>query len=447
MSRADKQEESKPKASKKRCIVIGVLTPIIAFALAFLILIFVTMGMYSPLYLSRVMTHFDSSVKDYKIFPERVISKSDKPYLYQKNYDASLAELSVTYFDGKRNRTVILSDFVNRSDTLSFIVVKDGVVIYEQYANDYDESSVNTSFSMAKSVVSLLIGKAIEDGYISSVNQRISEFIGEFSGLKIGDTTIEQLLLMRSDIVYEEDKLLWFGDDSLTYWHPDLRKLALSHTDMTGRYGGKFHYNNYHPLLLGIILERSTGMSVSEYFERSFWHKIGAEYDASWSLDSKESGFEKLESGINFRAMDFIKIGSTVLNGGCLNGERIIGEDWLKASMLCTFPLNSSEYDGTFLQGRNIGYKYMWYTIPSASSGDIHGSADGTGCANTAFEEGGMNDINDSESGIFDIFAWGKSDQILYISPSNSTVILRTGISDGGVKNWAEFLRDLSGLI
>ncbi len=189
-----------------------------------------------------------------------------------------------------------------------------------------------------------------------------------------------------------------------------MRELALSHTNLTDKYNGKFHYNNYHPLLLGIILERSTGMSVSEYFERTIWRKIGAEHNASWSLDGDKSGFEKMESGINFRAVDFIKIGSMVLHQGFWNGTQIISDEWIDLSTLCEFPLEPDEYAGSFFEGENIGYKYMWYCTPSAQGG----------C---------------------DIIAWGKSDQILYISPANNSVVLRTGKTDGGVSDWLETIK------
>lgn len=82
---------------------------------------------------------------------------------------------------------------------------------------------------------------------------------------------------------------------------------------MTDEYNGRFYYNNYHPLLLGLISERSIGQSVYEFFGCEIWQKIGAEYDAYWSVDSNKSGFGKMESGINFRAVDFLKIGSMVL--------------------------------------------------------------------------------------------------------------------------------------
>ncbi len=366
------------KLTKTKRMVIGILAPVTAILLAFLILCIVTMCMYSPTYLGRVMTHWDSSVKDYKTFPERTIEKSEKPYTYPENIDSSLGGKTVKYADKQKN----LNDFIESTATTSFLVVKNDEIVYEKYANGYDENSVNTSFSMAKSVVSLLIGKAIEDGFINSVNQPISDYITEFKELEIGKTTIEDLLLMRSGIVYDEDKFLWFGDDTLTYWYDDLRELALSHTSLTDKYNGGFHYNNYHPLLLGIILEHSTGISVSEYFGREIWRKIGAENDASWSLDSDKCGFEKMESGINFRAVDFIKIGSMVLHGGFWIGTQVIDGEWLNRSTLCEFPIDNNEYKGSFIEGKNIGYRYMWYCTPSAQSG-------------------------------YDIVAWGKSDQIL----------------------------------
>ena len=384
------------------------MVPVSAILLAFIILLIVTMSLYSPAFLGRVLTHWDSSVSDYKIFPERAIEKSKQPYSYPKNPDFQFDNLTVHY----ANRQGNLSTFIQSTDTTSFIVVKNDQIIYEQYANGYQENSVNTSFSMAKSVVSLLVGIAIENGSIKSVREPIANYISEFENREIGEVTIEDLLLMRSDIVYQEDKFLWFGDETLTYWHDDLRKLALSHTELTDQYNGCFHYNNYHPLLLGIILERSTGVSVSQFFEREIWQKIGAEYSASWSLDSEATGFEKMESGINFHAVDFVKIGSMVLHGGYWNGTQIISDEWLKTSTLCDFPLNDSKYANSFLSGKNIGYKYMWYCTPSAQSG-------------------------------YDIIAWGKSDQILYISPATSTIILRTGKTDGGVSNWVEILKEL----
>lgn len=165
-------------------------------------------------------------------------------------------------------------------------------------------------------------------------------------------------------------------------------------------------------MFLGIILERSTGVTVSTYFEQKIWAKIGAEYAASWSLDSEKSHFEKMESGINFYATDFMKIGSMVLHNGFWNGTQIINKDWLDHSTLYEFPIKADEYENSFLEGKNIGYQYSWYSTPSNLSS-------------------------------YDRFAWGKSDQILYISPIHDLVLLRTGKTDGGISNWIDVIKEI----
>ncbi len=144
-------------------MVCAIVTPIVALLLAFLILCFVTMGMYTPVFLKRVLFHWDSSVNDYKIFSERLVAKGENPYVYQKAENPAIGEITIAY-SGKEK---ILNDFIGSTQTTSFIVAKNDRIVYEKYADGYDENSVNTSFSMAKSIVSLLVGKAIEKGAYS----------------------------------------------------------------------------------------------------------------------------------------------------------------------------------------------------------------------------------------------------------------------------------------
>ena len=389
---------------------------IICVSIVIVVIAFITVSCFicSPTFVFRLLRRFDSSVDDYRFFPSRTISQSDAPYYYEYNLNAELENMQLTY-KTRDNKEIAktLADFVISTGTSSFIIIKDEKIIYEQYANGYDRTSINTSFSMAKSIVSLLIGKAVEDGRINSEYQPVSDFIHEFTGTNMEHITIKDLLTMRSDISYEGSGFLWFQDDAYTYWMPDLRKLALNHRVLTDKYQGKMRYNNYHPLLLGIILERSAGMSVSEYFERSFWRQIGSEYDASWSLDSDKTRFEKMESGLNFRSIDFVKIGSMLLNDGYWNGRQIINPNWIRTSAIVDFPINENEYADTFLEGRNIGYGYMWYSRPSPSGG-------------------------------VDFWAWGKYDQILYVSPANNMVILRTGSKNGNVLDYSEVLENIT---
>lgn len=380
----------------------------VAFGIALAALIIFVAGsaaLYSPEYIYRVIVNGESGIEDYRFFPERAIPKSSQPYQYAYDIDESVGTMSVQYNapDGS-TRTAQLMDLLKANGTTSLIVVRDDTVIFETYLNEYFQTSVNTSFSSVKSLDSLMIGMAIEDGFILNVRQPISDFIPEFKDTAFADITIENLLTMRSPIRYEEG-LIWFTDDAKTYYMPDLRDLALHKMRIDADYSGGFHYNNYHPLLLGIILERSTGRSVADYFGQKIWDQIGAEYDASWSLDSEENGFEKMESGLNFVSIDYAKIGSMLLHRGQWNGVQVIGEDWIDRSTVAHEVLSEADAGTDHFEKYAMGYRYMWYSMPNGQGG-------------------------------YDYFAAGKYGQYLYISPENNTVIVRIGNSEGDVACW-----------
>ena len=149
------------------------------------------------------------------------------------------------------------------------------------------------------------------------------------------------------------------------------------------------------------MLFRSTGEHVADYFQKKVWEKIGAENDASWSLDSEASGFEKMESGLNFKSIDFAKIGSMLLHNGTWNGHEVINKEWIVLSTIAA-PLTQTELEDYSLKDINVGYKYMWYSTENAK-------------------------------GSHDFYAAGKYGQYIYISPENNTVIVRTGNSTGEV--------------
>lgn len=372
---------------------------------------------YSPEYMYRVFKYGESDVNDYKIFPERIIQHSANPYYYKVKPTNGLEDHKISYtYNGKAHEKG-LSLFLEENNSTAFMVVHNDNIVFEQYYNGYNRNSINTSFSSVKSIGSLLIGIAIDEGYIESEAQSIADYISELKDTAFEDITIKDLLLMRSNIQYEEGGL-WFGDDAKTYYLPDLRELAINQIKINQGYEGSFHYNNYHPLLLGIILERSTGQSVSGFLEEKLWKKLGTEYNASWSLDSNKSGFEKMESGLNFRTIDFIKVGSMLLNKGKWNGEEIVSEDWINKSLIAPFPINNEEYKNSGLWDTGIGYQYMWYSF-------------------------------ENKKGSHDIFAYGKFGQILYISPENNIVIARNGINEGEIdwKVWVNVLRDVADAI
>jgi CubicO group peptidase (beta-lactamase class C family) len=226
-----------------------------------------------------------------------------------------------------------LEAFLTDSGTQAFIVIRDDTVLYERYFNGFRRESVTTSFSAAKSFVSTLVGIAIADGAITSLDDPITRYLPELAERdpRFDAITIRHLLGMSSGIRYLENGFV-NGDDALTYYYPDLRELALRRTAIASPPGERWLYNNYNPLLLGLVLERATGVPVAQYLQTRLWEPIGAEYPASWSLDSDASGFEKMESGINARAIDFAKLGRLYLDEGSVRGQQVLPAAWVHAA-------------------------------------------------------------------------------------------------------------------
>jgi CubicO group peptidase (beta-lactamase class C family) len=233
---------------------------------------------------------------------------------------------------GEDNGTARLDDVLHGTDTRAFVVVHRGRVVFERYYGDSGPKTLETSFSVAKSFVSTLVGIAIDEGRIGSVDDPVTRYVPELAvrDPRFKQVTLRDLLTMSSGLRYQESSFPSpRGDDTYTYYGVDLRKDALKRTEIE-QAPGKWHYNNYNPLLLGLVLERATGMSVSAYMASRLWQPLGAGSDASWSLDSKRSGFEKMESGLNATALDHARFGLLFLHGGEWNGRRIVSREWVR---------------------------------------------------------------------------------------------------------------------
>jgi CubicO group peptidase (beta-lactamase class C family) len=352
-----------------------------------------------PAYVLRIARHREETVYDYKWLAARPMAASPSPF----HFEEEPAEAMVQALFEQHPAIDDLDDYLEQTQTQAFIVIQNDAILYEKYFNGASRDSIVTSFSVAKSFASALIGAAIADGFIQSVDDPITDYLPElaerdpaFAGI-----TIHNLLRMSSGIKYEESG--WFdGDDTLTYWYPDLRKLALEETTISDPPGSYFLYNNYHPLLLGMILERATGMPVAAYLEAKIWQPVGMEFDGSWSLDSETTGFEKMESGINGRAIDFAKFGRLYLRSGDWDGEQVLPADWVAQSTRPDTSLDRGDYyPDPFLEHDGY-YSYMWW-------GMRHDESD------------------------YDFMAHGNFGQLIYVSPNKNLIIVRNG------ESWGEF--------
>lgn len=358
-------------------------------------------------YLTRTIFWGESDYKDLEKFPARTIHKAPPTFTFDQlpadnPYASQIEAIGDDATDGR------VEDYLEASGTTSFLVVRDDELVYERYFNGYDKDSLQTSFSMAKSYASALVGIAIDEGYIKSVNEPITNYIPELlkKDERFESITIRNLLTMSSGIKYEEGgDLPWSeeADDTKTYYATDLRDLALN-CRIEGEPGEYFEYNNYNPLLVGLILERATGMSVSRYLQEQLWKPVGMEAEGSWSLDSTRSGFEKMESGVNARARDFARFGMLFAKEGRnWEGEQLISQSWVE---------ESTRADAT--TDPSLEYQYFWWVnTPDKSS---HFSAR------------------------------GKYGQYIYVAPEKDLVIVRLGKEEGeqGYDYWINLFEELS---
>jgi CubicO group peptidase (beta-lactamase class C family) len=298
-----------------------------------------------------------------------------------------------------------LDEFLRGTDTLAFLVVHDDRLVHERYFDGATRASLQTSFSAAKSFVSALVGIAIDAGLIGSVDDQVTDYLPELAERDPGfrQITLRDLLTMSSGIHYEEGGFPSLGDDTYTYYGVDLRDVALNRTRIDGPPGLAWHYNNYNPLLLGLVLERTTKTSVSNFMARRLWQPLGAEADATWNLDSESSGFEKLESGVNARPVDYARFGLLFLHDGEWNGRRIISEDWVRASTGAEPAADPASYQG---------YRYFWW-------------------------------LDVERPGRF--YALGKYGQYIYVAPDADAVVVRFGRDWGlGDTTWLATFRDIA---
>jgi CubicO group peptidase (beta-lactamase class C family) len=389
-------------------IVLGIMVLLISI---FFIAMSVTQ---SPTYAWRILRYGKSDTQDYKIFPERPILNGDSYSLLPRGKQGTPYEVEYPYDGGTRKET--LDELLSRIDTRAFLIVKDDQLIFETYLNS-SQKDINTSFSSAKSFNSAMIGAAIADGYIDSVDDPVIKYIPEIQGRGLDTLTIRDLLLMNSGIQYVEGGELPFyktpfADDALTYYSADMRKTALSVRASGAPIAEAFHYNNYHPLLEGLIIERVTGMHVAEYLQERFWKPMGAEFPASWSLDSKASGFEKMESGINARARDYARFGLIFLHNGSWNGVQILPEEWVRESTEPLRPDPRTWETMTYWPDYNGYYKYHWWGI-------------------------------NNTDGSYDFYAHGKYDQIIYVAPRKNVVIVRLGNAPDDKLMWPLVLHNI----
>jgi CubicO group peptidase (beta-lactamase class C family) len=361
---------------------------------------------YSPTYVYRLIWFNVADVYDYTYFENRHIKASDSAFMFKRKLNERYVE---SLFHDKVISTgnESLDEWAEKSKTTALIFIQRDTILYEKYFNGFDRGSYFHSQSMAKSFISFLIGAAIDDGLIKSINDPMTKYIPELKkrDSRFEKITVEDLLMMRSGLKYNTSKLPFLNihapwhDEAVGYYHENVRKLLLDKVQISSEPGKYFQYCNYNTSYLGLIIERATGKTVSQYLQEKLWSQM-MEYDALFSIDSKESGFEYMPSRLIARAIDYARFGRLFLNDGNWNGKQLISVSWIKKSILEDESVPRKFYPDYFGGGcKRTYYTYQWWG---------HRNCDST----------------------YQFFANGNLGQIIYIIPHEDIIIVHCGNSN-----------------
>ena len=284
------------------------------------------------------------------ILPTRLINKSSDPY----SLSYQLINLdSLTYRYGGKKFTI--NDYINTFKVAGLIVVKDDKILYENYNFGNDETSKWMSFSVTKSVTSMLIGAAIKDGFIKSVNDPVSTYVTDLNRGNYSNVSIEDVLQMSSGIDWNEDYADPNSDVNIASGFNDTKLYSyLNKLEVSNKPGTKFNYNTAESNVIGGIVRAATGQNLSTYLEKKIWQPFGMEFDAYWALDSDYSQ-ELGGCCINATLRDYARIGLFALKNGVLpDGRNTLPNDWMIKS---TKPSPGFSYYGYQWWLAGFGYK------------------------------------------------------------------------------------------
>ena len=340
----------------------------------------------------------------YEIFPTSKLSHSSKPLVFKKG--ASLELPSNFIFEDK---VVKVDEYLSRTDTSALLILKDGKISYENYWLTGGKNVQWISMSVAKSFISALIGIAIDQGHIKSLEDEVTDYVPQLKNSAYDNVRIKDILQMSSGASWNEDysdpnsdinrssKIFAIGG-SLDEFSASLKKEL--------KPGSYNRYNSTDTQVLGMLLREATRTSVTKYMQEMLWHPMGAQDSGYWILDSKN--MEMAYAGFNATARDYAKLGELYRLGGKINGKQIIPSDWVKASVKPDAP--------HLMPGDNplsdfpLGYGYQWW-VPDLSG---------------------------------DFSAIGVYNQFIYVSPKSNMVIVK--LSANSIYGTSEALSTLSEL-
>lgn len=274
--------------------------------------------------------HKTAFLDDYHYFPTREIKKGvGQPWPMAKDYNSVMPsiELEQTHKDLK---------------SIAFMIIKNDSIWYESYYDNYGVGSKSNSFSMAKSIVSAALGKALQRGEIKSLDDKVITYLPELKGQYKDDLTVGDLSAMCSGLSWDEHYYSPFSIVTRAYFDDNLRGVIMG-LEVKDKPGQEFIYKSGDTQMLTMVLEKATGQYLSNYVSEYFWKPMGAENDALWQIDKKGTGIEKAYCCFTSDARDMARFGKLYKDYGKWNGQQIIDSAFVAKSVHPRFK-DSPEY-------------------------------------------------------------------------------------------------------
>jgi CubicO group peptidase (beta-lactamase class C family) len=297
-----------------------------------------------------------------RIFDTRLVRAGSNPR------PIAIAEtpLSVSFdFEGEM---LDESTFMERNNVVGLLVIKDDEIVLEKYRQDYDAEQKWISFSMAKSFSTTLVGAAVKDGAINSVDDLLTEYLPVLAGTAYDGITVEQLLTMTTGAEWNEDYADSQSDVARIKVEPSIQGsdpvvAYMARKQREAAPGTKFQYNTGETHLVGSLLHAATGKYLADYLSEKIWIPYGMELDANWMVT--KGGIEQAGCCLSVSLRDFGRFAMFCVNGAEIDGVSIVPENWIATATKSTKAAQESE----MFENRPgmDGYGYMWWTMSGAA--------------------------------------------------------------------------------
>jgi CubicO group peptidase (beta-lactamase class C family) len=306
----------------------------------------------TPKYRVGAFSHFD------QLYPTRQVKRAATPWPFKR----AQADMSGSF----RSR---LTDYLSRNPVTGLLIARDNRILFEQYQYGRTDRDLLISQSMVKSITGMLIGIAISEGAIKSVDDTTETYVPGFKGTEYGKTPIRALLHMSSGVDFGEERdddrdlnRLW--NDMISggwiYKKGTIASIAQFNRRIAPP-GTKFYYASIEPDVLGVVLRHATGKSLSDYLQEKVWRPIGAEADGKWLLDAE--GFEVAHFAFNAVLRDYARLGRLLAHDGAWDGRQVIPAQWM---IDATTVRAADAYlePGKAMAPQPFGYGYLLWLLP-----------------------------------------------------------------------------------